>query len=53
LLAAFARLGGPAPRAFTARRWRYADTEPALAIGCEWITRRFLRTAEQGADTIT
>jgi predicted NAD/FAD-dependent oxidoreductase len=36
LLAAFARLGGPAPKAFTAHRWRYADTEPALAVGCEW-----------------
>ena len=36
LLAAFARLGGPAPQAFTAHRWRYADTEPALAVGCEW-----------------
>jgi hypothetical protein len=36
LLGAFARLGGPAPQAFTAHRWRYADTQPPLAIGCEW-----------------
>ena len=36
LLDAFARLGGPAPQAFTAHRWRYADTEPPLAVGCEW-----------------
>ncbi len=36
LLDAFARLGGPAPQACTAHRWRYADTEPALAIGCAW-----------------
>jgi len=36
LLDAFARLGGPAPQAFTAHRWRHADTEPPLALGCEW-----------------
>jgi predicted NAD/FAD-dependent oxidoreductase len=36
LLEAFARLGAPAPQAFTAHRWRYADTEPPLAVGCEW-----------------
>jgi predicted NAD/FAD-dependent oxidoreductase len=36
MLDAFTRLGGPAPQAFTAHRWRYADTEPALAVGCEW-----------------
>lgn len=36
LLAAFADLGGPAPAAWTAHRWRYADTEPALQLGCAW-----------------
>ena len=36
LLAAFAALGGPAPQAVTAHRWRYADTEPALTLGYWW-----------------
>lgn len=36
LLAAFAQFGGPAPAAWTAHRWRYADTEPALELGCAW-----------------
>ncbi|MBW8463390.1 NAD(P)-binding protein [Acidovorax sp.] len=36
LLAAFAALGGPAPVAATAHRWRYADTEPALTRGSWW-----------------
>ena len=36
LLAAFAALGGPAPLAATAHRWRYADTEPALTRGSWW-----------------
>ena len=36
LLAAFAALGGPAPRAATAHRWRYADTEAALNLGSWW-----------------
>ncbi len=36
LLHAFARLGGPAPQAWSAHRWRYADTEPALEAGCAW-----------------
>ena len=36
LLAAFAALGGPAPLAATAHRWRYADTEPALTQGSWW-----------------
>lgn len=36
LLAAFAALGGPAPVAATAHRWRYADTEPALTQGRWW-----------------
>ncbi|HWS28051.1 MAG TPA: FAD-dependent oxidoreductase [Xanthomonadales bacterium] len=36
LLDAFAELGGPAPNAWTAHRWRYADTNPALDITCAW-----------------
>jgi hypothetical protein len=36
LLRAFRALGGPAPVASTAHRWRYADTEPALDQGCAW-----------------
>jgi renalase len=38
LLAAFAALGGPEPTQVqaTAHRWRYADTEPALTLGCWW-----------------
>lgn len=36
LLAEFARLGAPAPAAWTAHRWRYADTEPPLTHGCLW-----------------
>ncbi len=36
LLAAFAALGGPIPLAATAHRWRYADTAPALTLGCWW-----------------
>lgn len=36
LLAAFARLGGPAPQAWSVHRWRYADTEPALEVGFLW-----------------
>ncbi len=36
LLYAFGQLGGPAPREWTAHRWRYADTDPALAAGCAW-----------------
>ncbi|MBY0412249.1 MAG: NAD(P)-binding protein [Burkholderiaceae bacterium] len=36
LLAAFAALGGPAPLAATAHRWRYADTEAALTLGSWW-----------------
>jgi renalase len=39
LLAAFAELGGPEPQAWTAHRWRYADTEPALELGCLWDAR--------------
>lgn len=36
LLAAFSALGGTPPVAATAHRWRYADTEPALARGHWW-----------------
>ena len=36
LLYAFAQLGGPAPQAWTAHRWRYADTEPPLEEACAW-----------------
>ena len=36
LLKAFKQLGGPAPQAWTAHRWRYADTEPVLNRGCVW-----------------
>ncbi len=36
LLYAFGQLGGPAPQDWTAHRWRYADTEPALDEGCAW-----------------
>lgn len=36
LLAAFRQLGGPQPDAWSAHRWRYADTSPALEIGCAW-----------------
>ncbi len=36
LLQAFRDLGGPEPQAWTAHRWRYADTEPALTIGSAW-----------------
>jgi renalase len=33
---AFGQFGGPAPQAWAAHRWRYADTEPALAEGRAW-----------------
>lgn len=36
LLHAFRALGGPAPHACTAHRWRYADTNPVLDQGCAW-----------------
>lgn len=36
LLAAFAALGGPVPQAWTAHRWRYADTRQPLRDGCLW-----------------
>jgi len=36
LLAAFAELGGIAPDAWSAHRWRYADTEQPLQLGAVW-----------------
>ncbi len=36
LLAAFAQLGGIAPDAWSAHRWRYADTEQPLQLGAVW-----------------
>ena len=36
LLRAFSELGGPAPQARTAHRWRYADTEPPIGEVCAW-----------------
>jgi len=36
LLHAFRQLGGPEPAAWTAHRWRYADTEPALSKVFAW-----------------
>lgn len=36
MLEAFAELGGPAPQRWTAHRWRYADSAPALEAGCAW-----------------
>lgn len=36
LIAAFVGLGGAKPPAWSAHRWRYADTEPALDLGCAW-----------------
>lgn len=36
MIAAFGVLGAPAPEAWTAHRWRYADTAPPLEQGCAW-----------------
>lgn len=36
LLAAFVEHGAPPPAAWTAHRWRYADSNPALARECVW-----------------
>jgi predicted NAD/FAD-dependent oxidoreductase len=36
LLQAFGQLNGPAPDAWTAHRWRYAQPQPALSLGCTW-----------------
>jgi predicted NAD/FAD-dependent oxidoreductase len=36
LLAAFRELGGAVPQHWSTHRWRYADTETALQLGCAW-----------------
>jgi renalase len=36
LLHAFEQLGGASPQAWTAHRWLYADSEPALDFACVW-----------------
>lgn len=36
MLQAFAEHGGPAPQRWTAHRWRYADSAPALQVGGAW-----------------
>lgn len=36
LIAAFAALGAPSPAAWSAHRWRYADSAPALGINHVW-----------------
>jgi predicted NAD/FAD-dependent oxidoreductase len=36
LLRAFSELGGDSSAAWTAHRWRYADTAPAMNQGCVW-----------------
>jgi predicted NAD/FAD-dependent oxidoreductase len=36
LLQSFSQLGAPKPVAWTAHRWRYADTEPPLSKGYGW-----------------
>ncbi len=36
LIAEFVKLGGVAPQAWTAHRWRYADTAPPLTLTCAW-----------------
>lgn len=36
LLHAFTALGAPDPQAWTAHRWRYADSPAALQQGCAW-----------------
>ena len=40
LLRAFAQLGAPPPQAWTAHRWRYADTEPPLDSCHVWDVDR-------------
>lgn len=42
LLAAFSELGAPAPAAWTAHRWRYADSAPSLDRECVWDAERRL-----------
>lgn len=36
LIEEFVKLGGRPPQAWTAHRWRYADTAPALTMGSVW-----------------
>lgn len=36
MLQAFSEQGGPAPHRWSAHRWRYADSAPALQAGCAW-----------------
>ncbi|MBL8413163.1 MAG: FAD-dependent oxidoreductase [Propionivibrio sp.] len=36
LLHAFEQLGGTSPQAWTAHRWLYADSDPALEMACAW-----------------
>lgn len=36
LLEAFAAQGGTSPASATLHRWRYADSAPALDLGCAW-----------------
>lgn len=40
LLAAFGELGAPPPAEWTAHRWRYADSDPPLDLGCVWDAGR-------------
>jgi predicted NAD/FAD-dependent oxidoreductase len=42
LVAAFRALGAPAPAAWSAHRWRYADTRSATAGACIWSAERRL-----------
>ncbi len=42
LLRAFTELGGPAPQAWSAHRWRYADTEPPIVEVCAWDAKERL-----------
>lgn len=36
LIEAFRQLGGPSPQQWSAHRWRYADTEPAMSSSASW-----------------
>lgn len=40
LLAAFVDLGAPLPQAWSAHRWRYADTAKPLQQGCCWDSKQ-------------
>jgi renalase len=39
LIEAFRNLGGPEPVSVSAHRWRYADSSPALDMGCVWDSK--------------